>query len=361
MSKKFPKISVIIPARPDDDCRLAIQTLKKISYPKDLIEAFIAYGFFPSKQRNEAAKKAKGEIIYFIDNDSQIDKNAFKITKNIFEGKFNSFKNKKSRGFSIVPKFISEYIIKKLFSRLIYKGKIGAVGGPAVWWDEEDFFSQLSRGVTESFFAHYLMAARYRPIGSIHRSTEKELILCNLAVKSEVFKNSKGFNELLYPNEENELLNRIEKNGFQLIYHPGLLVYRRHRDHPLKIIKAFYNYGRGRMEQIRLEGFFMNFIFFFPLFFIIYLAALIIFHPIWFFIPLILYFFAGFASAYGFALRNKNLILVLVLPFLFLIAHLSYCIGNISGAITNFEEKEKSTAKVKIVKLKSFDSDWKED
>lgn len=357
MNKKLTKISVIIASRLNNECEAAIEALKKVDYPAKLIEVLIAYGTFPSRQRNRAFKKATGEIIYFLDDDSLIDKNAFKIAVDILSGRFKNYKNTKTRGFSLVPNFVSKYIVKKLFSGLIYQGKIGAVGGPAIWWGKKELYSQLSYGVTESFFAHFLMAARYRPIGNLHRANEKQLILCNLAVKSDVFRSLKGFNELLYPNEENELLNRIEKGGFQLVYHPGMTVYRRHREHPFHILKAFFNYGRGRIEQVRIEGFFMNIIFFTPLFLFIYLFILIFFHPIWFFLPLVFYFLVATSSAIGFSTRNKSLKSVILLPFLFFLAHLSYSLGNVKGMITDFDEK-KSSVKIKIKKVKSFGGSW---
>lgn len=358
MTGKLPKISVIIAARPDSEYISTISALRKVVYPEKLIEVFISFGFSPSRQRNKAVKLATGEILYFLDNDSLIDKMAFKRTVDVFSEKFQQFRNSKSRGFSLIPKFISEYIEKKLFSGIIYKGEIGAVGGPTVWWKKEKIWPRLSHGILESFFAHFLMAARYRPIGTIHRASEKELILCNLAIKREVFNKVKGFNELLYPNEENELLHRIEKNGFQLIYHPGVIAHRHHRENLLEILQTFLHYGRGRMEQIRLEGIFINFIFLVPFFFSVYLIILIFFHPLWFFSPFVFYLFVSFVSAFGFSFRNKEFSLLIFLPLIFFTAHITYSLGTIRGMMTNLKKLRKTNVEIKIKKIKKFNLMW---
>ena len=205
----YPKVSVIIPVLFGGSPERSILSISKVKYPRNRVEVILACGKNPSRQRNIAAAKAKGEILYFLDNDSEIKKDAFEKVVKVFYGKITKFKSSKSRGFSFFPKWISDFIVTKLFSGLIYNGEIGAVGGPNIWGRKESFWASISSAVLESFFAHFLMAARYRPIGPTHRATEKELILCNLAIKKDVFDKIGGFNETLYPNEENELLNRM--------------------------------------------------------------------------------------------------------------------------------------------------------
>ncbi len=55
--------------------------------------------------------------------------------------------------------------------------------------------------------------ARYRAVGGRRRCGEKELILCNLLLSRKVFLSNGGFREDLYPNEENEFLNRLLAGG----------------------------------------------------------------------------------------------------------------------------------------------------
>lgn len=358
--EKFPKISVIIPVRPDGEVAKAIGALKKADYPPEHFEVLISYGFSPSGQRNEAANKAGGEILYFLDDDAEIEKKAFKRVTEAFSGKTTPVGIPQARGFSLLPSWLSNLIIERFFSGIIYKGEIGAVGGPNVWWKDEPFWASMAGIVLESFFAHSLMAARSRPIGPIHRASEKELILCNLAVRRDVFKRVGGFNAALYPNEENELLNRIEKAGYQLIYHPAALASRPRRERLGEILSAFFHYGRGRMEQIRVEGIWQSLPLLAPLALFIYLIGLFFYHPWFAFLPLILYFGMGFGSALGFAARRKKPYLAIFLPPLFLIAHLSYAFGLLYGLMTDLERTKRRgrRAKIEVVKVKEFGKSW---
>ena len=82
-----------------------------------------------------------------------------------------------------------------------------------------------------------------------------------------------GFNELLYPNEENALMDDLQKRG-KLLYDPELFVYRRPRRSLKSFVKMLLNYGRGRAEQFRLKptvGSAPNFV---PPLFCVYLLAL---------------------------------------------------------------------------------------
>lgn len=358
--KDYPQISVIIPIRPGGKMEAAFEALRCVDYPASLVEVIISYGFSPSRQRNEAAKKAGGEIVYFIDNDAEIDEQSFKRVVSVFRGKNRTVKIPQTRGFSLLPPLVSEWIEERFFTGVVYQGEIGAVGGPNVWWRKESFWPSVTGIILESFFAHFLMAARYRPIGQIRRASEKELILCNLAIKRSVFQKTGGFAEALYPNEENELLNRMEKLGYQLIYHPGVLISRSRRETPGEILRAFFHYGRGRMEQMRIEGISASLIFLAPAIFVAYLILLVFFHPWWAFIPFFLYLAAAFFSALGFAVRRRKAYLSLILPLAFLGAHLIYALGLLIGGLTNLRKRQRSAKrkKINLVKIKRFGRKW---
>ena len=116
--------------------------------------------------------------------------------------------------------------------------------------------------------------ARYSIVGQPRPCSEKELILCNMLARRETFLRFGGFNEKLYPNEENALMDQIQKGGGKLYYTPDITIER----HPRSTFKAFckmlMNYGRGRAEQFRLTptpGSILNFI---PPAFCIYLVLL---------------------------------------------------------------------------------------
>lgn len=76
----YPKVTVVIPVRSLQESDIVINSLKKVDYPKELIESFVIEGTNPSVQRNEAIRKSSGEIIFFFDDDSEIDSQLFKET-----------------------------------------------------------------------------------------------------------------------------------------------------------------------------------------------------------------------------------------------------------------------------------------
>lgn len=89
--------------------------------------------------------------------------------------------------FSLFPKSLSQIIEKIFFASEKSNGIIAAVGGPNIWVGKELFWTSVCSIFFESFFAHFKMSSRYRSIGKFRRTNEKELILCNLAVKREIF------------------------------------------------------------------------------------------------------------------------------------------------------------------------------
>jgi glycosyltransferase involved in cell wall biosynthesis len=67
----LPLVTVIIPTRPGQLEVKAVDAARRLDYPRDRIEIIIARGKQPAIQRNVAIKAARGEIIYFLDDDSQ--------------------------------------------------------------------------------------------------------------------------------------------------------------------------------------------------------------------------------------------------------------------------------------------------
>ena len=359
MKKRLPRFSVVIPVKPEGKIVAAIAALKKVDYPNNLLEIIIARGYSPSRQRNTAVKQAKGEIIYFLDSDSEINSKAFKRVAAAFSGK-KIGSRAPVHDFSILPRFFCVWIDQKFFSGTKQTAreipKIAAVGGPNIWTRKESFWSSAAGIVFESFFAYYTMVSRFRPTGDFRLCHERELVLCNLAIKRRIFNRIGGLKEELYPNEENELLNRLVKFGYKLIYHPGIYVVRPRRESFWAIEKMFLNYGRGRMEHIRISSINQSWLYLLPLLLLFYLICLILYHN-WRlgFFPLAIYLLAGFGSALGFAARRKKIYLAVFLPFFFLICHLSYSLGLVIGLFTDLKKRKKIRGnQVELRWVKSF-------
>src|ERR1039457_736 len=65
------KVSVIIPVKPGAEGR-ALSLRRDLDYPADSWEVIVAEGRCPSLQRNLASPSASENIIYFLDDDSQV-------------------------------------------------------------------------------------------------------------------------------------------------------------------------------------------------------------------------------------------------------------------------------------------------
>ena len=70
MSETFPPVTVVIPARPGQTEVNAVTASRQLDYPTDCLEIIVARGHHPSVQRNAALREARGELIYFLDDDS---------------------------------------------------------------------------------------------------------------------------------------------------------------------------------------------------------------------------------------------------------------------------------------------------
>ena len=176
-------------------------------------------------------------------------------------------------------------------------------------------------------------------INSCRRNTQKSYVktMFHAAYKREVFEKVGGFNENLLRTEDNEMHYRIRSAGYNLSFNPEIVSYQYARSNLKKMIKQ--KYGNGKWIGLTLG---------------VCPKCISIFHLIPFcFIGGILLtsVLAGFgfwllsAVMWGayllFALTNtiisiKNdgfLIHKLLMPFLFLLLHVSYGIGTLVGLI----------------------------
>jgi succinoglycan biosynthesis protein ExoA len=152
-----------------------------------------------------------------------------------------------------------------------------------------------------------------------------------------------GFNEALYPNEENALMDELQKRGGKLLYDPELIVHRRPRSNLKSFAKMLLNYGRGRAEQVRLHptlGSAPNFV---PPLFCVYLLALIVLGVLgqttllpWLLIPLLFYGFALLGQAAVLAGQGGILQSICAIPLIFL-THFLYGIGFWRGLFTSLK------------------------
>lgn len=79
-------ISIIIPSASDSADLKILKHFGSVEYSQDKIEIILVIGKKPSAQRNEAVKKAKGDILYFFNSDAQIEPDIFKKAIDIIDG-----------------------------------------------------------------------------------------------------------------------------------------------------------------------------------------------------------------------------------------------------------------------------------
>ncbi len=355
---KFPTISIIIPRKAHDSAEEAIQAILASDYPQHLLEILEAVGESPSGQRNRAARAATGEILYFLDNDSIVTPALFsRIAKYYAESPVSQDSscptNNVCRKHS-PPEFESN------------TSALAGVGGPNLTPPSDNFLQKTFGHALASPFAHFSMCARYTSTGTVRYTGEKELILCNLSVRRELFLQEGGFDESMYPNEENEFINRVMEKGSRFLYDPAAYIYRSRRHQFLDFMKQLSHYGRGRADQILLEGLSIKaLIFFLPFGLLVYLlllAGLSIAGKSawWHYPPFLLYAALGMFSVFQYVIHERNPVLGFVLPIWFLGMHLSYGVGLIFGFLKAWFPKENAAddaqSPIRIIVRKSFET-----
>jgi hypothetical protein len=134
-------------------------------------------------------------------------------------------------------------------------------------------FERVLGLVMGSWLAFGPSCARYRAVGKLRVSDEKELISCNLiARRSAVLE--VGFDPKLVPNEENAMMDGVQKRGGKLLYDPEFFVHRRPRANLRAYAKMLLYYGGGRAQQFRLHPSFASLLNFIPPLFCLYLLVL---------------------------------------------------------------------------------------
>jgi succinoglycan biosynthesis protein ExoA len=311
----LPKVTIIIAARPDEAEFRAVAAARQLDYPPEKMEFIVARGKQPSVQRNAALRAASGDIIYFLDDDSRpLPGNLRRAMEH-----FNS-------------------------------PDVKMVGGPNLCPSDAPNIEQAFALAMGAWLAFGPSCARYRSVGETRDTSEKELILCNLLARREPMLALGGFNEALYPNEENALMDELQKRGGRLIYDPTMLVYRRPRATFKAFCKMLLNYGRGRAEQLRLHPTLRSAPNLVPPLFCLFLVAL----------PLLPRIFLWALAAYGVAVLVQALAILPLrrlhwLPLmigLIVTSHLIYGVGFWRGCLTKPKPPAPAvSAEVKLERL----------
>jgi GT2 family glycosyltransferase len=206
-------------------------------------QVLVAEGRHPARQRNAALALARGEIIVFLDNDCSLDSGYWKELDSVFA-----------------------------------RAEVAIVGGPALLRPRATFWEEVFHALLTHSLIVGTVSARYAPRGEFRRATQTELILCNLALRRSVFDQIGPLSTDLFPNEENEWLDRARAADVSAWYDPNLQVFRPQRSSPGAMAQALFRYGMGRTRQFRVSGWHFTFHQMLPLLVIGTAAAVLRFH-----------------------------------------------------------------------------------
>jgi glycosyltransferase involved in cell wall biosynthesis len=252
------------------------------------------------RARNEGIKYAKGEILYFLDDDVTVDKNIFQETIN----KFREYPD------------------------------VDIIGGPNLTPEGSSLFQRCFGYVLESTFGAANMRRRWIAIGEDILTNDKSLILCNLAIRKRVFHKEKNhFNSDLICAEENLLLQQLKSKRYKMLYSPKLIVYHERRKNLREFAQQIFKYGKGRMQQTLQLPASLPLFSILPTLFILYLISILFFHKIFYLSPLFAYLFLDTFFSFQIVLRHKSIILFPLSLIIFPIVHISYGLGLLSGLI----------------------------
>jgi len=303
----LPSVTILIPARPDEPEVRAAEAARRFDYPADRLEILLARGRQPSVQRNTGLRQARGEIVYFLDDDSLAPPENLR---------------------RIAAAFRDPNVVM--------------LGGPNLCPPDAPPLERVFALVLSTWLAFGPSRARYTPVGKRRDASEKELILCNLAARRQPVLELGGFDEKLYPNEENALMDQLQQRGGRLVYDPEFVVHRRPRRTLGAFARMLRTYGRGRAEQFRVNptlGSALNFV---PPVFCLYLLLLplLLLAPGWLaglgLAPLACYAVAVLAQAVVLVPLGGVLRSLAAAP-LVVLAHVMYGLGFWRGLFTTLK------------------------
>lgn len=315
----MPTVSFIIPVKPGGVIA-AMASLRHVAAASYPFEILVAEGSQPSRQRNAAVNESYGEIVYFLDDDSLVNPDCLAVC-----------------------------------IRAMEDTSVAVAGGPSLTPAGDSLQQQLFGFALASMFGAGAVRNRYRAVGNLRETTEKELILCNLAIKKETFLSLGGFDERLYPNEENELLDRVLASGQKLVHIPQMYVQRSQRKNLSLFVRQMFSYGRGRAQQTLISGS-VSIASFIPLVFIAYLALLLLVPRSFLaLVPLIAYLVLdaifSLSAVFASGAVSRGLLL-----FIFPLLHIANGCGLLWGLVGRGRRISSATTdKIVVKKIKTFE------
>ncbi len=235
-----PRYTVIVPMSRFQADEPVLASLRETPSPAGGVQILVAEGRHPARQRNAALARARGEILIFLDNDCSLGADYWKE-----------------------------------LAAALARPEVEIIGGPALLRPQATAWEEIFHALLTHMLIVGTISARYTARGEFRAATQTDLILCNLAVRRSIFEKIGPLSSDLYPNEENEWLDRAHAAGVGAYYDPNLQVFRPQRATPGQMGLALLRYGRGRTRQFRVSGWRPTFHQFLPIMLLATVAALI--------------------------------------------------------------------------------------
>ena len=237
-NKSQPKVSVIIPVKNGaTHIKDVLDSLMQVGYEKDKLEIIVVDGNstdgtkeivaqYPVKllteerpglnaARNTGLKHSTGEIIAFTDYDC------------------------------VVPKDWIDKIVKNF-----QKPEVGCIGGNIIGY-HNDFLSQYA----DKSVMPVMRIFKKRKILNTVKPPWHYPAGCNMAFKREAIKKAGMFDEKIrYGFDEDELVERVCKAGYNMVLDPEVVIKHKHRPTLTSLLKQTFNYGRGMGYMLRIKG-----------------------------------------------------------------------------------------------------------
>ena len=295
MTKIF--FSIIIPIRTENEyLQETLLHLKKQTYKNFevlVITDKISKNPDPSFKRNLGAKKAKGQYLCFLDDDSYPDRNW----------------------------------LKNIHQQIQKNPDYAAFCGPCLTPKTDNLYQQAS-GLFLSSFLGSGGAGQYRNTPKKARLVD-DYPSVNLTVNKKIFFKVGAFKSKYWPGEDTILCLDLINDHQKIYYHPSILVYHHRRSVFLPHLKQISRYALHRglfarkfpKNSLKI-GYLM------PSFFLIYLLTLSFHHLYW---PLFLYLFLLFLTFINYLLENQRIYLAIITTLTIPITHLYYALLFIIG------------------------------
>ncbi len=232
------QLSFIVPSRPGTDVSGITAQIRRLDLSGRTAEVFFVGGTLPPLQRNVAIRRTTGDFVFLLDDDLILPSD-------------------------LVPRTLAQFD----------DDRVAVVGGPNTTPTDDPPFAQMSGIVLASPLATGATSSRWRHAAADRDATERKLHGCFLCFRGDLLRQYL-FVEDLFPNDENELMWRLRRDGYKLYYIPECSVEHRRRSTLRSHLRQVYISGRGRGELVRRSGVADQLLYLMPLGFVFYLFAL---------------------------------------------------------------------------------------